>query len=93
LILIPAVGYLVFRVNPIAAFWVAYILTRPIGASFADLFGKRTTVTPPGLGIGDGPVALVLAILILSIVGYLAISHKDIAGDTTHPRSSSGEAM
>jgi uncharacterized membrane-anchored protein len=85
LILIPAAGYLLFKLNAIAAFWAAYILTRPIGASFADLFGKPTTVTPPGLGIGDGPVALVLTILIVIIVAYFAVSHKDMAGDTTHP--------
>jgi uncharacterized membrane-anchored protein len=86
LILIPAAGYLLFRLNAIAAFWAAYILTRPIGASFADLFGKPTTATPPGLGIGDGPVALVLTISIIAIVGYFAVSHKDMARDTAHPR-------
>jgi uncharacterized membrane-anchored protein len=85
LILVPAAGYLIFRLNAILAFWAAYILTRPIGASFADLFGKPTTNTPPGLGIGDGPVALVLTISIIVIVGYFAVSHKDMAGDTTHP--------
>jgi uncharacterized membrane-anchored protein len=86
LILVPAAGYLLFRLNAIAAFWAAYILTRPIGASFADLFGKPTTANPPGLGIGDGPVAFVLTALILVIVGYFAVSHKDMAGATTHPR-------
>jgi uncharacterized membrane-anchored protein len=83
LILVPAAGYLLFRLNAIAAFWAAYILTRPIGASFADLFGKPTTVTPAGLGIGDAPVALVLTISIIIIVGYFAVSHKDIASDKT----------
>jgi uncharacterized membrane-anchored protein len=85
LILVPAAGYLLFRLNAIAAFWAAYILTRPIGASFADLFGKPTTAVVPGLGVGDVPVALVLTALILIIVGYFAISHKDVAGDSTHP--------
>jgi uncharacterized membrane-anchored protein len=85
LILIPAAGYLLFKLNPIFAFWAAYILTRPIGASFADLFGKPTTVTPAGLGIGDAPVALVLTISIIIIVGYFAVSHKDMAGDSTPP--------
>jgi uncharacterized membrane-anchored protein len=83
LILVPAAGYLLFRLNPIVAFWAAYILTRPIGASFADLFGKPTTAVVPGLGIGDVPVALVLTISIIIIVGYFAISHKDTASDKT----------
>ncbi|PWT70820.1 MAG: hypothetical protein C5B60_11655 [Chloroflexi bacterium] len=82
LILVPAAGFVLFRLNAIAAFWVAYILTRPIGASFADLFGKPTTVTPPGRGLGDGPVAAVLTIAIIIIVGYFAVSRKDMAGDT-----------
>jgi uncharacterized membrane-anchored protein len=83
LILIPAAGYLVFKLNAIVAFWAAYILTRPIGASLADLFGKPTTATPAGLGIGDGPVALVLTISIIIVVAYFAISRSDMARDTT----------
>jgi uncharacterized membrane-anchored protein len=83
LILIPAAGYLLFKLNAIVAFWAAYILTRPIGASFADLFGKPATATPAGLGIGDGPVALVLTISIIIIVAYFAVSRSDMARDTT----------
>ena len=40
LILIPAIGYRWFGMNSILAFWIAYVLTRPVGASFADWFGK-----------------------------------------------------
>jgi uncharacterized membrane-anchored protein len=61
--------------NAIAAFWLAYILTRPLGASFADWFGKPLSVR--GLGFGDGLVSLVLFILILCFVGYLAASKVD----------------
>jgi uncharacterized membrane-anchored protein len=61
--------------NAVFAFWLAYILTRPLGASFADWMGKAQSVG--GLGWGDGPVSLALFVLILGFVGYLAVTHKD----------------
>lgn len=88
LIAVPAVGYWRFRWNPILAFWCAYVLTRPLGASFADWMGKSQHVG--GLGWGDGPVALVLTLAIVCLVAYLAITRADVqrvaraphAGDT-----------
>ncbi|NQX36959.1 hypothetical protein HQQ85_19440 [Herbiconiux sp. VKM Ac-2851] len=67
---IPAVAYAFFRVNSIVAFWVAYILTRPLGASFADWLG----VGPDrgGIGIGTGLVSLVLAAAIAVCVVVLS---------------------
>ncbi|HLJ82319.1 MAG TPA: hypothetical protein VKT52_12580 [Ktedonobacterales bacterium] len=76
LFLLPGLGYGLFRLNAIFAFWFAYILTRPLGASFADWFGKSKSVT--GLGIGDGPVAAVLGILIVVFVAYLTFTRKDV---------------
>jgi uncharacterized membrane-anchored protein len=61
--------------NAVLAFWLAYILTRPLGASFADWAGKAHSVG--GLGLGDGTVSLALAILIIGFVSNLAITHKD----------------
>ncbi len=76
LIVIPAIGYFLFGLNGIFAFWFAYIITRPLGASFADWFGKPHGLS--GLGLGDGPVTLVLAILIIGFVAYLTVTRKDI---------------
>ena len=76
---IPALGYAIFKWNPIFSFWFAYILTRPLGASFADWTGKEHAVR--GLGWGDGPVAAVLCLLIVIFVGYLQATHEDV--DTT----------
>ena len=86
---IPHVGDCVRRVDPVArnrlemrrlnsvfAFWFAYVLTRPLGASIADWFGKRRTLS--GLGYGDGRVALIGTALIVVLVGYLAIARNDI---------------
>lgn len=60
---VPALGYRFGRWNPVAAFWTAYVLTRPLGASVADWAGKP--VADGGLGVGQGTVSAVLAALIV----------------------------
>jgi uncharacterized membrane-anchored protein len=72
---IPGIGYRFFNLNAIFAFWFAYVMTRPLGASFADWLGKSHAGR--GLGYGDGPVAFVLAVLIVILVGYLSITGAD----------------
>ena len=75
IIAIPALGYFRFGMNSILAFWFAYVVTRPLGASFADWLA----VSPErrGLGLGTGPVSLVLAAMIAGFVAYLTASGKD----------------
>jgi uncharacterized membrane-anchored protein len=70
-IAIPAIAYRWFRLNEIVAFWFAYIITRPLGASFADWLAVPRSVG--GLNLGKGPVSVVLWILIIGFVGYLTI--------------------
>jgi uncharacterized membrane-anchored protein len=79
LICVPALLYRFFDLNQIVAFWFAYILTRPLGASFADWMGKPHQVG--GLAWGDGVVSLGLTILIVAVVGYLTVSRKDVTDD------------
>jgi uncharacterized membrane-anchored protein len=74
-IAIPALGYRFLRWNAVFSFWFAYVATRPVGASFADYFGKPKSVG--GVGLGEGPVALVLAIVIFCLVAFLAVTHRD----------------
>jgi uncharacterized membrane-anchored protein len=76
LIVIPAVGFWRFHMNAILAFWFAYVVTRPLGASVADGFGKPHYLG--GLAWGDGYVSLGLAILIVGFVAYLTKSGKDV---------------
>lgn len=71
---LPALAYYLFGLPEVAAFWLAYIVTRPLGASFADWMGKPFL---GGLGFSDEKVALVLTILIIGFVGYLTVTHKD----------------
>ncbi len=75
---LPALAYWLFGLNEIGAFWFAYIVTRPLGASFADWLGKPYL---GGLGLGDEKVALVLTVLIIGLVGYLTVTRKDMKGE------------
>jgi uncharacterized membrane-anchored protein len=75
---VPALAYWLFRLNAIVAFWFAYIMTRPFGASFADWFGKPIL---GGLGLGDTKVVLVLTVLIIGFVGYLTATRIDVKGE------------
>lgn len=80
---VPAFAWWRFRLDPIFAFWFAYIVTRPLGASFADWMG----VTPErgGLDWGTGPVSLVLALLIAVLVGYMSAVHRGTQSGTSVP--------
>ena len=79
LFLLPAIGFFWFRLNGIFAFWFAYVMTRPLGASFADWFSKPPSIT--GLGYGDGRVGGLLTVLIVILVGYLTMTRKDVQQD------------
>jgi uncharacterized membrane-anchored protein len=76
LMLIPAIGYRYFRFNGIFAFWFAYVVTRPLGASFADWIGVSHARS--GLGVGTGLISVVLAGAIALLVGYLAVTKCDV---------------
>jgi uncharacterized membrane-anchored protein len=76
LIAIPAIGWRFFKLNAIVAFWFAYIMTRPLGASFADWFGRTPDLG--GIGFGTGKTSIVLCLLIILCVIYLTITKKDI---------------
>lgn len=62
--------------NPILAFWWAYVLTRPLGASFADW--AALPHSRGGMGLGTGPVTLGLYALIVLLVATLKIGRRDL---------------
>ena len=75
-IAVPALGYWRLGWNPILCFWLAYVATRPLGASFADWMGKPQSAG--GLGWGDGTVALILTFAIVCLVAYLTVTRRDV---------------
>jgi uncharacterized membrane-anchored protein len=75
IIAVPAIGYWRLRLTPILAFWGAYIVTRPLGASFADWFSKPTHGS---LNLGDGLVAAVELVAFVGLVAYVARTKIDV---------------
>ncbi len=79
LFLLPVIGYFLLGLNEITAFWAAYILTRPIGASFADWTGRMPY--EGGIGVGTGKMSIALAVLIALLVGY-AVRRRRLTAKT-----------
>ena len=75
-ILIPALARWQLGLNGIAAFWMSYVVTRPLGASFADYISKPHNLS--GINFGDGPTAIVFAVAVFVLVSYLARARSDI---------------
>jgi uncharacterized membrane-anchored protein len=73
---IVAFAHYVLKLNAVLAFWLAYILTRPLGASIGDYLSQPTA--DGGLGLGTtGTSALFLA-SILAVVVYLTLTRRDV---------------
>lgn len=79
-LILPAIGYRLFGLHPIFAFWFAYVMTRPVGASFSDWLSKSHNLG--GIGFGEGGVSLVLTMIIVVLVGYLQIARPDVKSKT-----------
>lgn len=75
----PGVFFAVTRRAAIATFWVAYVMTRPLGASFADWFA----VSRPrgGVDLGSGPVSGVLLLVFIVLVGALRVRVRSGGSD------------
>jgi uncharacterized membrane-anchored protein len=86
-ILLPALAWWRFGLNSIGAFWMAYVVTRPLGASFSDYISKPANIT--GIGFGNGQTALVITVAVLALVSYLAIARPDIQ-QPVHTTAESG---
>jgi uncharacterized membrane-anchored protein len=82
-IAIPAVGWLRFEMNPILAFWLAYVVTRPLGASVADWFAKKTQ---GGLALGDGPVSAIALLAFVGLVAYVTATKRDVQSEAHSTR-------
>ena len=70
-----------FGANPVLAFWIAYILTRPLGANIGDWLGL--TPAEGGLGLGTFTTSLIFLAAILATVVYLSISKADVVEKAT----------
>ena len=76
IIMIPAIAWRGFGLNPVVAFWSAYVVTRPLGASVADYVSKARSLS--GAGFGDGRTALIATLAVAIGVAYLAVTRTGI---------------
>jgi uncharacterized membrane-anchored protein len=75
LIAVVAVAHLRLGLNAVLAFWIAYVLTRPLGASLGDLLSQSRD--DGGLGLGTVVTSLAFLAAILGAVCYLTVSRRD----------------
>ena len=68
------IAYYFLKMNAILAFWIAYILTRPLGASLGDLLTQPTA--NGGLGWGTVVTSAIFLVTILGLVAYMTISQR-----------------
>ena len=76
LIVVVAIAHYRFGLNAVAAFRMAYILTRPLGATIGDYLSQSRA--DGGLGVGTTATSVVFLTTILALVAFLAITRKDV---------------
>ena len=76
LIALVALAHLQFRLNAVLAFWIAYVLTRPFGASLGDYLSQAAA--DGGLALGTTVTSILFLLAILSTVVFLAVTKKDV---------------
>lgn len=89
-ILVPAAGFRWFKLNEVLAFWFAYTITRPLGASFGDWLAVPAPYGD-GLQLGTGPISLVLGIVLAGVVALIDVRYRP-AGAQAAAASSAGSS-
>jgi uncharacterized membrane-anchored protein len=77
------------KMNAILSFWLAYILTRPLGASIGDYLASPTE--EGGLGLGTNVTSFIFLGAILALVIFLAISKRDVIRSGLRPAAAAAE--
>jgi uncharacterized membrane-anchored protein len=90
-IVVVAILHFGLKLNAILSFWLAYILTRPLGASIGDYLASPTG--EGGLGLGTNLTSIIFLGTILALVVFLAISKRDVirSGPLAAARDLAGE--
>src|SRR3954463_13400112 len=72
-----ALAHFRFRLNAVLSFWLAYILTRPLGASIGDWMSQHSRKYG-GLGLGTTGTSYIFLGSILALVTFLSITRRDV---------------
>lgn len=75
LIVIIAIAHFGFKLNAVFSFWIAYILTRPLGASLGDYLSQPRD--EGGLSLGTVGTSALFLVTILIVVIYLSLTKID----------------
>lgn len=78
-----ALAYYVFKANAVACFWIAYVLTRPLGAAFGDLLSQPAD--NGGLGLGTTGTSIVFLTAILLLVFAMARASRRAGSACSRP--------
>jgi len=73
-IALTATAYFAFKIDGVLAFWIAYIMTRPLGASLGDLFSQARA--DGGLGFGTTSTSAVFLTVIVALVVYMTVEER-----------------
>ncbi len=84
-----AVLHFGLRMNAILSFWLAYILTRPLGASIGDYLAAPAE--EGGLGLGTNVTTFVFLGAILALVIFLAVSKRDVIRSGSLPAAAAAD--
>ena len=76
LIAVVALAHFRFELNAVLSFWLAYILTRPLGASIGDYMSQPTK--DGGLGLGTTVTSIIFLGTILALVIFLTVTRRDV---------------
>ncbi|MCH5583944.1 hypothetical protein MK805_03075 [Shimazuella sp. AN120528] len=79
-ILVVTIAHYAFKLNAVLAFWIAYILTRPFGASVGDFLSQPRS--DGGLGLGTTGTSAIFLVIILILVIYLTKTKIDDSNET-----------
>ena len=76
LIAVVAIAHFKFGLNAVLAFWLAYILTRPLGASLGDYLSQARDAG--GLDLGATSINAVFLLAIVGLVAFLGVTRRDV---------------
>lgn len=90
-IALTAAAYYLFKASAVTTFWVAYILTRPLGATLGDWLSKPGA--EGGLGLGTMGTSALFLVTILALVIYLTATRRDQLQRSSSPGSTASSTL
>jgi uncharacterized membrane-anchored protein len=85
-IVVVVLGHYGFRMGAVLTFWLAYILTRPLGASIGDYMSQSRR--DGALGLGSTATSVIFLGAILALVVYLTVTRTDVTADDQYDADS-----